>query len=284
MVPELAASAAVKAITEWGRPATDITHLIFSTFSSARTPSADRQLATLLGLRPSVCRTNLNLHGCYGGARALQLAKEVAENNRGARVLVASSEVTLIGFCGPEEGCFDTIVGQGLFGDGAGAVIVGADPVEPVERSLFEMVFASQTTIPNTEQEITTRLMEGGMGFHISNQVPRLVGENVERCLLDAFASLGIAGAEWNNLFWAIHPGGRKILDKIEEVLRLEDGKLAASRKVLSEYGNMSGSTAIFVLDELRRRRDEEPAEWGVTMSFGPGMTVETMVLHVAHI
>ncbi|TVU13517.1 hypothetical protein EJB05_40577, partial [Eragrostis curvula] len=86
-VPKLAESAALKAIAEWGRPATDITHLVFSTYSGCRAPSADLELATLLKLRPTVSRTILSLHGCYGGGRALQLAKELAENNRGARVL-----------------------------------------------------------------------------------------------------------------------------------------------------------------------------------------------------
>jgi len=284
-VPELAASAAAKAIAEWGRPATDITHLIFSTYSGARAPSADRRLASLLGLSPTVSRTILNLHGCYGGGRSLQLAKELAENNRGARVLVACSEITLIAFYGPEGGCPDNILGQALFGDGAGAVIVGADPVSPVERPLFEMAFASQTTIPETEDAISMQINKGGMEYHISNQVPRLLGCNVERCLVDAFHALGVSAA-WNDLFWAIHPGGRAILDHIEGVLGLDDGKLAASRHVLSEFGNMSGTTVIFVLDELRRRRTVtakqggEAPEWGVMMAFGPGITIETMVLH----
>jgi predicted naringenin-chalcone synthase len=283
-VPELAAAAATKAIAEWGRPATEISHLIFSTYSGARAPSADRRLASLLvGLSPTVSRTVLNLHGCYGGGRSLQLAKELAENNRGARVLVACSEITLIAFHGPEGGCPDNILGQALFGDGAGAVTIGADPVGPVERSLFEMAFASQTTIPETEDDISMEINKGGMEYHISNKVRRLVGCNVERCLVDAFGALGVS-AEWNDLFWAIHPGGRAILDQIEGVLGLDDGRLAASRHVLSEFGNMSGTTVIFVLDEFRRRRpakqDGAAWEWGVMMAFGPGITIDTMVLH----
>ncbi|CAN6211705.1 unnamed protein product [Urochloa humidicola] len=283
-VPELAASAAAKAIADWGRPATEITHLIFSTYSGARAPSADRRLASLLGLSPTVSRTMLNLHGCYGGGRSLQLAKELAENNRGARVLVACSEITLIAFYGPEDGCLDNILGQALFGDGSGAVIIGADPVGPVERPLFEMAFASQTTIPESVDDISMEINKGGMEYHISNKVPRLIGGSIERCLIDAFDALGVS-AKWNDLFWAIHPGGRAILDHIEGVLGLDDGKLAASRHVLSEFGNMSGTTVIFVLDELRRRRaakqegDASP-EWGVVMAFGPGITIETMVLH----
>ncbi|XP_044949019.1 bisdemethoxycurcumin synthase-like [Hordeum vulgare subsp. vulgare] len=280
-VPELAASAAAKAVVEWGRPAADVTHLVFSTYSGGKAPSADLLLASLLGLRPTVSRTILSLNGCSGGGRALQLAKELAENNRGARVLVACSELTLIAFYGPEEGRLDTILGQGIFGDGAGAVIVGADPVNSVERPLFEMAFATQTTIPETEDEITMRLMKGGLDFHVSVRVPKLLKSNVERCLIDAFESIGVS-ATWNDLFWAIHPGGRAILDHVEELLGLDAEKLAASRRVLREYGNMSGATVIFVLDELRRRRarGQEVAEWGVMVAFGPGITIETMVLH----
>ncbi|KAM0822077.1 hypothetical protein ACQ4PT_071741 [Festuca glaucescens] len=282
-VPALAASAAAKAIAEWGRPASDITHLIFSTYSGGKAPSADLRLASLLGLRPTVSRTILSLNGCSGGGRALQIAKELAENNRGARVLVACSEITLMAFYGPLEGRLDTILGQGIFGDGASAAIIGADPVVvgTVERPLFEMVFATQTTIPGTEDEISMQLMKGGLDFHLSTRVPKLLKSNIERCLIDTFELLGVS-ATWNDLFWAIHPGGRVILDHVEELLALDDGKLAASRRVLSEFGNMSGATVIFVLDELRRRmaRGEEVAEWGVMMAFGPGITIETMVLH----
>ncbi|KAF8700512.1 hypothetical protein HU200_034236 [Digitaria exilis] len=195
---------------------------------------------------PAPCSTSTAAMAVAGRSSS---PKELAENNRGARVLVACSEITLIAFYGPEGGCPDNILGQALFGDGSGAVIIGARP--------------------------------RGMEYHISNKVPRLLGCNVERCLIDAFDALGVR-AKWNDLFWAIHPGGRAILDHIEEVLGLDDGKLAASRHVLSEFGNMSGTTVIFVLDELRRRRvvkkeGEALPEWGVMMAFGPGITIETL-------
>uniref|UniRef100_I1QAV8 Chalcone synthase n=1 Tax=Oryza glaberrima TaxID=4538 RepID=I1QAV8_ORYGL len=285
-VPELAAAAASMAIAEWGRPATDITHLIFSTYSDLKAPSSDRRLASLLGLRHTVCRTILSLHGCYGGCRALQLAKELAENNRGARVLVACSEISLIAFYGPEEGCTDTdtLVAHALFGDGSGAVIVGADPVDAVERPLFEMAFASQTTVPDSEGAITVQHKKGGMEYHIARGLPEMLAGNIKRCLADAFGAIGVA-ARWKDLFWAVHPGGRRILDLIEEALGLDNGAMAASRQVLREYGNMSGSTVIFVLNELRRRfaaDGAEGADWGALMAFGPGITAETILLRVA--
>ncbi|EEE50631.1 hypothetical protein OsJ_30838 [Oryza sativa Japonica Group] len=261
-VPKLAESAARKAITEWGRPATDITHLIFSTYSGCCAPSADLQLASLIGLRPTVSRTILSLYGCSGGARALQLAKELVENNRGARILVALSELTLICFSAPDE---SKIVGHGLFGDGAGAIIVGAGPLADGERPLFEMVAASQTTIPGTENALGMQATSSGIDFHISIQLPTLIRDNIQESLLHSFCSVGNTDPKWNDLFWA-------------------PWKLAASRQVLREYGNMSGATIAFVLDELRQCREKEKQEpeqpeWGVMLAFGPGITIETMIL-----
>ncbi|CAL5077041.1 unnamed protein product [Urochloa decumbens] len=289
--PALAASAAAKAITRWGRPATDITHLVVATNSEARSPGANLALASLLGLRPDVRRTALQLAGCSAGCVALRLAKDLAENNRGARVLVACVELTITSFRGPRDGdTFDTLIPQALFGDGAGAVVVGADAdLAAGERPLLEMVSAAQTTIPGTEHLLHMRLGEGGIGGDISFDLPSFAAENLEPCLLDALRPLAIIGAgverkwKWNDLFWAVHPGSRGILDNIDVALRLDPGKLAASRAVVTDYGNMLSATVIFVLEELRRRMDEqgdEAAEWGMMVGFGPGFTVETMVLH----
>ncbi|KAF7040368.1 hypothetical protein CFC21_050279 [Triticum aestivum] len=283
--PELAASAAAKAIAEWGRPATDITHLIVSTNSGAHAPGVDLRLASLLGLRASVCRTMLNLNGCSTGAASLRLAKDLAENNRGARVLVACVELTVINFRGPEEAYPHKLISQAAFGDGAGAVIVGADAVHPVEHTLFEMVSASQTTIPATDGVLNMQLTEAGLDGHIfTRELIPLAAQHIEQCLMDAFQPFGIMsdGTKWNDMFFVVHPGIRGIIDHIDGALRLDPGKLAASRTVLRDYGNMLGATLIFVLDEQRMRMEEdgERGEWGVMMGFGPGFTVETMVLH----
>ncbi|EAY81157.1 hypothetical protein OsI_36340 [Oryza sativa Indica Group] len=163
----------------------------------------------------------------------------------------------------------------------------------PVERPIFYMASASQTTIPGTEHAITGQLRKGGLDYHIAHEMPSLVGEHIAHCVADALAPLGIGidvdvdgGGGWNGLFWAVHPGGRAILDSVEARLALAPGKLAANRRVLGEFGNMAGATVFFVLDELRRARGEgerRGCEWGVAVAFGPGVTVETMVLRAVH-
>ncbi|XP_008679466.1 bisdemethoxycurcumin synthase [Zea mays] len=298
--PKLAAEAASRAIADWGRPAADITHLVVATNAGANEPGVDQLLAALLGLRPTVRRTLLYLHGCSAGLVALRVAKDVAENNRGARVLVACAQAKILMFGAPDDDArLDKVVPMTLFGDGAGAIIVGADPTSrpmamEIERPIFHMVSASQTTLPGTDEAVVLSLRENGLvDGRLSAEVPRLVGGSLEQCLAGSLAPLGLVnesdgGGRWNGFFWAVHPGGRAILDSYEATLGLQPGKLAASRHVLSEYGNMMGSTIIFVLDEIRhrRRREEDTKEkdcqFGVMSGVGPGLTVETIVLHAA--
>nr|BAD34457.1 chalcone synthase [Eustoma grandiflorum] len=284
-VPKLGKDAALKAIKEWGQPKSKITHLIFCTTSGVDMPGADYQLTKLLGLRPSVKRTMMYQQGCFAGGTVLRLAKDLAENNKDARVLVVCSEITAVTFRGPCETHLDSLVGQALFGDGAAAIIIGSDPIPGVERPLFQLVSAAQTILPESDGAIEGHLRETGLTFHLLKDVPGLISKNIMKSLEEAFEPLGIS--DWNSVFWIAHPGGPAILDQVEVKLGLEPEKLRATRHVLSEYGNMSSACVLFILDEMRKASAKdglsttgEGLEWGVLFGFGPGLTVETVVLH----
>jgi len=284
-VPRLGKEAAVKAIKEWGQPKSKITHLIFCTTSGVDMPGADYQVMKLLGLRPSVNRFMMYQQGCFAGGTVLRMAKDLAENNRGARVLVICSEITAVTFRGPSESHLDSMVGQALFGDGAAAIIVGADPDPVIEKPLFQLVSASQTILPDSEGAIDGHLREVGLTFHLLKDVPGLISKNIQKSLVEAFSPIGIN--DWNSIFWIAHPGGPAILDQVEAKCQLDKTKMQATRNVLREYGNMSSACVLFILDEMRQRSAEEGKattgeglEWGVLFGFGPGLTVETVVLH----
>ncbi|XP_075478063.1 chalcone synthase-like [Primulina tabacum] len=284
-VPKLGKEAAQKAIKEWGQPKSKITHVIFCTTSGVDMPGADYQLTKLLGLRSSVKRFMMYQQGCFAGGTVLRMAKDLAENNAGARVLVVCSEITAVTFRGPSETHLDSLVGQALFGDGAAAVIVGSDPVVGVERPLFQLVSAAQTILPDSHGAIDGHLREVGLTFHLLKDVPSLISENIEKSLREAFDPLGIS--DWNSIFWIAHPGGPAILDQVETKLALKPEKLRSTRNVLSEYGNMSSACVLFILDEMRKASKKEwlsstgeGFDWGVLFGFGPGLTVETVVLH----
>ncbi|XP_059281502.1 chalcone synthase G-like [Lycium ferocissimum] len=261
-----------------------ITHLVFCTTSGVDIPGADYQLTKLLGLGPSVKRYMMYQHGCFGGGSTLRLAKDLAENNKGARVLVVCSEINVFGFHAPSETDIEVLVAQALFGDGASAIIVGSDPVLTVERPLFELVFTTQTLLPDSGYAITASLNEAGLLPKIHKDTPRLISENIGRVLVEAFQPLGIS--DWNSIFWVSHPGGRAILDQIELKLGLKLEKLKPTRNVMSDYGNMSSPSVLFVLDEMRKasiragmRTTGEGLDWGVLLAFGPGLTIEAIVL-----
>ncbi|CAH0395385.1 unnamed protein product [Bemisia tabaci] len=290
-VPKLAMEAAMKAIEEWGEPAASITHLVFCTSSEISAPSADRRLAKLIGLKPSVQKFIIYQQGCYAGGTALRLAKDVVENNEDAHVLVVCCEIySLCRFQGPSETRMDILVGAALMGDGAAAVIIsggnGGGNSEPSrgQLPLFEIVSATQTEILNTEDVIGFVTCEAGVRVSWNKAAPKVVAENIEQCLAETFAPLGVEN--WNELFYAVHTGGAAILRGMQEKLGLAEGKLDASWSVLSEYGNMGSPCVLFVLDALRKKSMGEGRsttgdglEMGVLVGFGPGLTVETVAL-----
>ncbi|KAG6428214.1 hypothetical protein SASPL_112465 [Salvia splendens] len=236
-VPRLGAEAAEKAIKEWGQPKSSITHLIFCTTSG----------------------------GCYGGGTALRIAKDLAENNAGARVLAVCSEITAISFRGPTEAHLDNLVGQALFGDAA-----DSDTVAGAEKPLFEIFSAAQAIFP--EGGIEGSLRESGLMIHLLRDVPGLISAHMEESLKRAFGPLGIS--DWNSVFWIAHPGGPAILDQIEAELGLKPEKLRLSRHVGYDKGSYQKSSAKEGLTTTGEGHD-----WGVLFGFGPGLTVETVVL-----
>ncbi|KAL2904329.1 Chalcone synthase 3 [Bienertia sinuspersici] len=193
-VPRLGKEAAVKAIKEWGQPRSKITYIIFCTVSCVSMPGADYELVKILGLEPSIRRFMLYQQGCYCGGKVLRLAKNIAENNRGARLLVVCSEMTTVGFRGPTKSHLASMVGKALFTDGAGAMVVGSNLNESInERSIFKLVWASQTFLPDSKQAIVGQLQQVGLTIHLSKDVPKLISDNLEKSLIEAFKPIGIS-------------------------------------------------------------------------------------------
>ncbi|XP_025887123.1 LOW QUALITY PROTEIN: chalcone synthase J [Solanum lycopersicum] len=284
-VPKLGKEAAEKAINEWGQSKSKITHLVFCTTSGVDIPRADYQLTKLLGLESSVKRFMMYQQGCFGGGTALQLDKDIAENNKSARVLVVCSELAnLVCFRSPYGTELDVLLGKPYSRDGASTVIIGSDPIMNVEKPLFKLVFATQTLLLNSKNTITGELSEAGLIVHIHKDNSLLISKNIEKILVEAFQTLNIS--DWNSIFWVSHPGGPAILDQIELKLGLKLEKLKASRNLLSDYGNMASACVFFVLDEMRKTSIREGLgttgeglEWGVLFGFGSALTIEAIVL-----
>ncbi|XP_061343712.1 type III polyketide synthase B [Gastrolobium bilobum] len=280
-VTQMAIEASQVCIKNWGGSLSDITHLVYVSSSEARLPGGDLYLARGLGLSPNTQRIMLYFVGCSGGVAGLRVAKDIAENNPGSRVLLATSETTIIGFKPPNADRPYDLVGVALFGDGAGAMIIGSDPILETEKPLFELHTAIQEFLPDTEKKIDGRLTEEGISFKLARELPQIIEDNVEEFCNKLMGVVGFQNKEYNKLFWAVHPGGPAILNRMEKRLDLFPEKLNASRRALMDYGNASSNTIVYVLEymieeSLKIKKDggEDP-EWGLILAFGPGITFE---------
>ncbi|XP_072150962.1 chalcone synthase 1A [Setaria viridis] len=291
-IPELGAAAAAAALKEWGRPVEDITHLIVGCNSGGSDqPGADYQVARLLGLSLSASRLGVYHQGCVVGASTLRLAKDLAENNAGARVLAVLVEVSIIAFRGA-----DGLATQAFIADGASAVVVGAADSaaaagEGSERPLFEIVCSRQLTVPGTGDAMRGLIREAGLTISLVREGPSMFASNLEAALRGLLGG-SVTDGDWTALFWAMHyPGGRLILDKVETALGLELVKMRASREVLAEYGNMGSASVWFTLDGMRRWSAAngcgtagEGCHWCVLCGFGSGLTLDLVLLRAARL
>ncbi|KAK9068238.1 hypothetical protein SSX86_012349 [Deinandra increscens subsp. villosa] len=279
-VTEMAKAASLACFKQWGRPVEDITHVVYVSSSEIRLPGGDLYLASELGLRNDVNRIMLYFLGCYGGVTGLRVAKDIAENNPGSRVLLTTSETTILGFRPPNKSRPYDLVGAALFGDGAAAAIIGTDPIPKVESPFMELSYAVQQFLPGTHNVIDGRLTEEGINFKLGRDLPQKIDDNIEgfcKKLMEKAHNV----EDFNDMFWAVHPGGPAILNRLESTLKLRGEKLDCSRKALMDFGNVSSNTIFYVMENMRDElmNKENGEEWGLALAFGPGITFEGILL-----
>lgn len=251
----------------------DVTHVVTVSCTGFYAPGPDVQVARALGLRPGVQRTHVGFMGCYAAFPALRLAHAFCAADPDAVVLVLLVELCSLHF-DPEPN-LDSLRATTVFADGGAAAVVSARPPAEGARALELRRFAGGLT-PGGEEEMTWKIGDHGFRMTLSSYVPTLIGENLEAMLDPLWADLGVDREEVGR--WAVHPGGRAILDRVERDLALPPEALGASREVLRRFGNMSSATVLFVLAE-ELERGVAPGEPLLAAAFGPGLTVEAATL-----
>lgn len=242
---------------------TKVTHLIVACCTGFYAPGLDIDIVNRLGLRPSVERTVVGFMGCYAGISALRLARHVVRSEPEATVLVINVELCTLHL--QELDDLEQMLCFSLWGDGCAASVVSAE-ARGIELKTFHT-----TTIEDSAQQMAWRIGGSGFDMMLSGQVPRTLASALPS-KVDA-----ILGGRRNHQIdlWAVHPGGRSILDAIAMTLELAEDALDVSRDVLRRFGNMSSATVIFVLKSLLDRRLQG---LGCAMAFGPGLTAESMI------
>jgi alpha-pyrone synthase len=242
-----------------------LTHILISCCTGFSAPGLDLEIMSRCGLPVSLERSIIGFMGCYAAINTLKLARHIVRSEPHARVLVLNLELCSLHL--KETANLDEILSFLIFGDGCAASIVSADPVGLALDS-FRAVL-----VPDTSDLITWNIGDFGFDMVLSGQVPGAILEALRHGAGEILEGAPVGAID----LWAVHPGGRSVLDAVERAFDLRTHALSASRNILRRFGNMSSATVMFVLQTMLRA---SAGTRGCAMSFGPGLIAETMLFH----
>ncbi len=252
-----------------------ITHLIVVSCTGMYAPGLDIDLVKSLGLKSCIHRTCINFMGCYASFNALKLADTFCKADKASRVLIVCTELCTLHF--QKESSENNMLANALFADGSAALLIESTPRKGLNLSLenFYCDLAYEG-----EQDMAWSIGDLGFEMQLSSYVPGVIRKGINE--LTASLLSGISLKLSDITFYAVHPGGKKILEAIEKELGLTKEQNQFAHNVLRKFGNMSSPTVLFVLEELLKSL--QPADTGkriLSFAFGPGLTLESMVLTI---
>ncbi len=266
----LAETASARAIEAAGIAAGEITHLITVSCTGFDAPGVDIHLFDQLGLRNTTQRLHIGFMGCHGAINGLRAARGLAAADPSARILLCAIELCSLHFkiqWDPER-----MLGNALFADGAAALVMGQ--IQPSDGEICQVRDTGSCLVDDSREAITWNLGDFGFDMSLSNRVPALIGDKLKPWLEPWLETRGHSLEAIKS--WAVHPGGPRILDAVEESLGLDSTALATSKAVLSELGNMSSPTVLFILERFLQQDAPRPC---VLLGFGPGLVAEVALL-----
>lgn len=281
----LAAKSAQLAIDRLQLQTSQITRLVTVSCTGFVSPGIDHQLIQTLSLPPTVQRTHVGFMGCHGAINGLRTAKSIAESDPDAIVLVTAVELCSLHQQYTEDP--QQLVANSLFADGAASAIVAARPPF-IETSMdnalssdsrcWQVVSSFSFYIPNTADTMSWKIGDYGFAMQLSPEVPQIIKEQLSEPICQWLKNHGLDPFDQSSeLAWVVHPGGPRILDAVAEAFKLDEQRIELSRKVLSEHGNMSSPTLLFILDQMPVR--EMSAPYCIAIAFGPGLHAEALLL-----
>jgi len=249
-----------------------ITHLVVASCTGFVAPGLDQLIIARTGIDPGVERTLIGFMGCYAAVNALRSAHHIVRSEPQARVLVVTVELCTLHFQRTDD--MARLLSMLLFGDGAAAAIVTADSAG------IALTDFRSAAIAGSQAAITWRIGDQGFDMHLDGQVPALIAEALSLELRrndDSGLLRGRNPADFD--VWAVHAGGRTILDAVERAFELPPAALQPSRGILRDFGNVSSATLMFV---LARMLADGSSGSGLALAFGPGLAAESFRFRMA--
>jgi alpha-pyrone synthase len=258
----------------------DITHVVTFSCTGMFAPGLDIQLVEKLGLERSVERTCVNFMGCYAAINAMKIAWHIARSRPEAVVLLAGVELCSLHYQKSNDP--NQVVANALFSDGAAAAIVSARRLEKNKDQPDLVIKDFYAEFEQTASEdMVWRIGDAAFDLRLTPDVPRIVKNNIKALTEKLFLKTKLGKEDID--YYAIHPGGTKILEACEEALQISKQQNAVSYGVLRDYGNMSSVTVLFVLKEyLNSLTKADVGKNILACAFGPGITMESMIVQTA--
>lgn len=259
-------------LEESGMEPERVTHVITVSCTGFFAPEPAFHIIRELGLRSDTQRYHIGFMGCFAAFPALRMARSFCESDPESVVLIVCVELCSLHFQGTER--TDNLISESVFADGGAGALVSADPVPG--RPAFRIDRFSTAIADNSEEDMAWMIGDTGFEIALSTYVPDIIRAELRSALVPVLEGSGAPPVEIGH--WAVHPGGRAILDKVGQEMDLPTERLEASRSVLREYGNMSSATILFVLQKLLYE-DTPHASPTLALAFGPGLTIESALL-----
>jgi alpha-pyrone synthase len=277
LAPALSTTAATHALQQAQVDPAAITHLITVSCTGMYAPGLDIDLVDRLHLPKHVQRTNIGFMGCYAAFNALKAADAFCANDRDAKVLVVCTELCSLHF--QRENTDDNLLANALFADGSAAVVVEATSMN---KQGLQITSHFSELARKGNDDMAWNIGDLGFEMKLSTYVPDIIREGIKELTTRLLAREGLNFSDVKH--FAIHPGGKKILEVIEQQLGISKDQNRWAYQVLRQYGNMSSPTVLFVLKEIKDRltRDNDQ-ERILSFAFGPGLTLESMVFTFRH-
>jgi alkylresorcinol/alkylpyrone synthase len=270
-----------KALAQAGLAPSDVDFLLVTSVTGVGAPSLDVLLVDQLGLRPDMKRLPSFGLGCAGGAAGLARVHDyLVGHPRHVAALVAVELCSLTLQAGDPSTA--NLVATGLFGDGAAAaVLVGDDhPAARVAGHRPSVVDTHGVVVPGTARHLGWHVGSHGLRILLDAELPTVVGQHLPAAVATLLDRHGLAPSDVDT--WVVHAGGPRIIDAVRDALSLDEGAVASSRESLSQVGNLSSASVLHVLHLEAERLaggTRPPAHRGVLMAFGPGVSVELVLL-----
>ncbi|TWU56191.1 type III polyketide synthase [Rubripirellula reticaptiva] len=279
--PQLATQASLKALKSSGTTADQITHLVTVSCTGFSAPGVDIELIDRLGLPPTTQRVQVGFMGCHGAINGLRAASGLVAASPDANVLMCSVELCSLHYQYGYDP--DRIVSGALFADGAAAVVLNRahtdaalsdDTNDSAFGSIGSVAATGSYLVADSRDAMTWLIGDNGFEMTLSAKVPGLIEKYLKSFMVDWLAGQGETIESVQG--WAVHPGGSRILTAAETSLKLDADALSVSRKVLSDHGNMSSATMLFILQRFAEQGRPKP--W-VMLGFGPGLEIEVALI-----